>query len=57
MLDEVLELHKCDTVSTFGRGSGHRVAEPRKGIQKSNQKTQNGCDQSKNVYTNNTVPD
>ena len=30
LLDEVLELHKRDTVSTFGTRSICRVAEPKK---------------------------
>jgi hypothetical protein len=29
-LDEVIELHKRDTVSTFGTRSSRRVCEPRK---------------------------
>ena len=29
-LDEVIELHKRDTVSTFGTCSSHRVSEPKK---------------------------
>ena len=41
VLDDVQELHKHDTVSTFGTRSSHKVAEPKKGVQKSDQKTQN----------------
>ena len=32
VLDEVLEVHKRDTVSTFGIRSSRRVAEPKKGF-------------------------
>lgn len=38
-LNEVLELHKRDTVSTFGTRSSRRVAEPKKGSQSSKMTT------------------
>ncbi len=40
VLDEVLELHKRDTVSTFGTRSSRRVARPKKGTRASNVTTE-----------------
>ena len=52
VLDEVLELHKRDTVSTFGTGSSRRVAEPKKGSQSSKMTTEaQQADQKENHDT------
>ena len=40
-LDEVIELHKRDTVSTFGTRSSRRVSEPRKKTVHDENKPQN----------------